>query len=190
MGFLTKIFRPCTRHSKDWKFELPTISGSLTYTGASQSPTVNNFYSNFMSKSGDTAKTSAGSYELIVSLTDTENSCFKDGSLDGSIDPVTLAWSIAKAAPEKPTLSADTLALSTGTTSGTITVTRSGNGEIHAVSSNPDKISVEVSGTTLTITAVDTTEDATVDITVTVGAGSNYEAYTATDVVCAVAFTA
>lgn len=190
MGFLTKVFRPCPRHSKDLKFDLPTIAADLVYTGASQSPTVNGFYSNFMTKSGDTSKTSAGSYELIVSLVDTEKSCFKDGSLDGSTDPVTLQWAIKKATPEKPTLSADTLALSTATPSGTISVTRSGNGEVHAVSSDPEKISVEVSGTTLTITAVDTSEDATADITVTVGAGSNYEAYTDTDVVCAVAFTA
>lgn len=97
MGFLTKVFRPCPRHSKDLKFDLPAITSEYTYTGEAITPVISGFYSDFMEASGDTSATDVGEYEITITLKDTEKSCFKDGSLDGSTEPVTLQWEIVEA---------------------------------------------------------------------------------------------
>ena len=171
-------------NGKAHTFQIPTISGTYTYTGSSQTPTITGFYADFMSKTGNTSATSAGNYSITISLTDTTNCQWSDGTTA----PITLSWSIAKAALPTPTLSQSTINLNSGTTSGTIIVTRNGNGAITATSSNPTKISASVNGTTITITALDTSAESTANITVTVAEGTNYLAYTATDVVCTATF--
>lgn len=167
---------------KDHTFDVPTVNGTNTYSGSSQSPTLTGYYSDFMTLTGDTSETNAGSYSITVSLKDTTNCQWRDGTTAAK----TVAWSIAKAELPKPTLSDGAITLNESTTSGTFTVTRSGNGAITATSSNPTKISASVSGTTVTVTALDTSAEATANITITVAEGTNYLAYTATDVKCVV----
>ena len=178
------IFRPRQKMPPAHTFVKPTVTGELTYTGASQQPTVSGFYSDFMSKSGETAKTTAGTYELVITLTDTDNCQWADGTTD----PVTLEWTIEKANPETPTLSKASATLTELSATDTFTVTRQGNGEIHVESDNA-KVTAEVASTTVTVTGTDFTEADTATITVTVGEGTNYNAYTATDVVFTVAIT-
>ena len=83
-----------------------------------------------------------------------------------------MAWSIGKAAGSS-SLNKSSLALSTGTMSGTISVTRAGNGAVSASSSNTNVATVSVSGTTVTVTAK---AKGTATITVKVAEGTNHTA--------------
>lgn len=163
-------------------FNVPTVTGSYTYSGSAQSPTLLEYYSDFMTLSGDVVETNAGTYQITVSLKDIANCQWSDMSVGDK----TLTWSIGKAALPKPTISPSSLVLSELSPTATFSVTRSGNGAITATSSDPEKVSASVSGTTVTVTALDTSDDLEATVTVTVGEGDNYLAYTATDVVCAV----
>lgn len=168
---------------KDHTFDVPTIPGTYTYDGTAQTPTVTGFYSDFMTESGDTSETNAGSYSITFALKDTENCQWRDGTTENK----TVAWSIAKAALPKPTISADNLALDADNLTKTFTVSRLGDGTITATSSDPTKVTASVSGDTVTVTLVDPTAIGdSVDITITVAEGTNYLAYTASDVVCAI----
>jgi len=67
------------------------------------------------------------------------------------------------------------LSLGAKASSGTIAVTRVGNGAVSAVSDNPDLVSVSVSGTTVTATCHGS-NPGTANITVSVAAGTNHTA--------------
>jgi len=82
---------------------------------------------------------------------------------------------IAKATPDAPTLSVDTLSLTAIATPGTITVTRDGDGAVSAVSSDTAVCTVAVESNVVTVTAV---ADGEATVTVSVAAGANYEAPT------------
>ena len=171
---------------KDHTFDIPTISGSYTYDGTAQTPTISGFYSDFMTESGDFSGTTAGTYSIVFTLKDTTTCQWRDGTTAAK----TVAWSIAKAALPKPTLSSATISLNSDNLTGTFTVTRVGDGVISATSADSTKVTASVSGDTVTVTLVDTTAvGSTVNITVTVAEGTNYLAYSATDVVCAVEIT-
>ena len=45
---------------------VPTVSGSLTYNGQAQSPTLTGYDADKMVLSGDTSGTNAGSYTAVV----------------------------------------------------------------------------------------------------------------------------
>jgi len=169
-----------TGGGKAHTFQIPTVSGTYTYTGSSQTVSITGYYSDFMTKSGTSSATSAGNYTVTISLTDTTNCQWSDGTTTAK----TLNWSIAKAALPKPTLSEGAITLSASQPSATFTVSRAGNGTVSATSSNPSRIVASVSGTTVTLTASDTSTDASANIVVTVAEGTNYLAYTAQDVVC------
>ena len=115
---------------------------------------------------GTTSGTNAGSY----------NATFTPGAnyqwSDGTTAAKTVAWSIGKAAGSS-SLNKSSLALSTGTMSGTISVTRAGDGAVSASSSNTNVATVSVSGTTVTVTAK---AKGTATITVKVAAGTNHTA--------------
>lgn len=167
----------------DHTFDVPTVSGSFTYDGTSKTPTISGFYSDFMTESGDFSGTTAGTYSIVFTLKDTVNCQWRDGTTAAK----TVTWSIAKAALPKPTLSAATLSLNSDNLTGTFTVTRVGDGVISATSADTSKVTASVSGNTVTVTLVDTTAvGSTVNVTVTVAEGTNYLAYSATDVVCEV----
>jgi len=72
-------------------------------------------------------------------------------------------------------ISPTTLSLGAKASSGTIAVTRVGNGAVSAVSDNPDLVSVSVSGTTVTATCHGS-NPGTANITVSVAAGTNHTA--------------
>lgn len=145
---------------------LPTQSGSLTYTGAAQSPSWSGYDSNKMTLGGTTSGTNAGSYN--ASFTPKANYQWTDGTTSAK----TAAWSIGKAAGSL-TLSKSSVSIDVSSQTDTVTVTRPGDGVITATSNNSAIATASVSGTTITITAK---ASGSTTITVKVAAGTNYTA--------------
>lgn len=145
---------------------LPTQSGSLTYTGAAQSPSWSGYDSNKMTLGGTTSGTNAGSYS--ASFTPKANYQWTDGTTSAK----TAAWSIGKAAGSL-TLSKPSVSIGVSSQTDTVTVTRPGDGAITATSNNSAIATASVSGTTITITAK---ASGSTTITVKVAAGTNYTA--------------
>ena len=145
---------------------VPSQSGSLTYTGAAQSPTWANYDSGKMTLGGTTSGTNAGSY----------NATFTPGANykwnDGTTNAKTVAWTIGKAAGSL-SLNKSSISLNVSKMSDTITVTRAGNGTISAVSNAPGVASVSVSGNVVTVTGK---AKGSVTVTVSVAAGTNHTA--------------
>ena len=145
---------------------VPSQKGSLTYNGAEQSPVWNDYDAAKLTLGGASKGTNAGSYN--TTFTPVSNYQWSDGTTAAK----TVAWSIGKAAGSS-SLNKSSLALSTGTMSGTISVTRAGNGAVSASSSNTNVATVSVSGTTVTVTAK---AKGTATITVKVAEGTNHTA--------------
>lgn len=145
---------------------LPTQSGSLTYTGAAQSPSWSGYDSNKMTLGGTTSGTNAGSYN--ASFTPKANYQWTDGTTGAK----TAAWSIGKAAGSL-TLSKSSVSIGVSSQTDTVAVTRPGDGAITATSNNSTIATASVSGTTITITAK---ASGSTTITVKVAAGTNYTA--------------
>ena len=147
---------------------VPTQSGSLTYNGNAQSPTWSGYDQAEMTLGGVTTGTGAGSYNATFTLKDTVGAQWADGTTE----PKTVPWSIQKAAGSV-SLNPQSLTLDTDNPTKTITVTRAGTGAISAQSSAPGVASVQVSGTTITVTGL---ENGSATVTVNVAADSNYNA--------------
>ena len=145
---------------------VPSQSGTLTYNGSAQSPVWSGHDAAKLTIGGTTSGTNAGSYN--ATFTPVSNYQWSDGSTAAK----TVAWSIGKAAGSS-SLNKSSLALSTGTMSGTISVTRAGNGAVSASSSNTNVATVSASGTTVTVTAK---AKGTATITVKVAEGTNHTA--------------
>ena len=145
---------------------LPSQSGSLTYTGSAQSPTWANYDTTKLTIGGATSGTNAGTY--TATFTPTSNYQW-DG---GGIGPQSANWSIGKAAGSL-TLNRSSLTLNNATRTGTITVTRPGDGAITASSNSTGIATVSVSGNTVTVTAV---AYGSATITVNVAEGTNHTA--------------
>lgn len=145
---------------------VPSQSGSLTYTGAAQSPTWANYDSGKMTLGGTTSGTNAGSY----------NATFTPGANykwnDGTTNAKTVAWTIGKAAGSL-SLNKSSISLNVSKMSDTITVTRAGNGTISAVSNATGVASVSVSGNVVTVTGK---AKGSATVTVSVAAGTNHTA--------------
>ena len=144
----------------------PAQSGSLTYTGAAQSPQWANYDSSKVTLGGTTSGTNAGSYN--ATFTPKANYQFSDGTTGAK----TVVWKIGKAAGSL-TLDKSSLTLSGGTKTGTVTATRSGDGAISASSSDANVAAVSVNGTTITITGKNS---GTATITVKCAEGTNHTA--------------
>ena len=147
---------------------VPTQSGTLTYNGDAQTPTLSNYDANKMTLGGVTSKTDAGSYTATVTP--------KDDYMwtDGTITAKNVTWTIGKAAGSL-SLSPTSLTFNMDKKSGTIAITRAGDGKITVTSSNTSVATVSLSGTTVTVSSVnDTNGEAT--ITVSVAEGTNYKA--------------
>ena len=71
---------------------IPAITGTYTYSGEEQTPTMSNFDNTKMIKTGDLSKTNAGTYSITVALT---NEAYIWS--DGSYAPKVLSWTIGKA---------------------------------------------------------------------------------------------
>lgn len=145
---------------------VPSQSGSLTYTGSTQSPTWAGYDSSKMTIGGTTSGTNAGSY----------NATFTPGSnyqwTDGGNAEKAVAWTIGKATGSL-SLNKSSISLNVSKMSDTITVTRPGTGVISAVSSAPSVASVSVSGNVVTVTGK---AKGNATITVSVAADTNYTA--------------
>ena len=145
---------------------VPAQSGSLTYTGSSQSPSWSNYDPDKMTLGGDTSGTNAGNY----SATFTPKSNYQWSG--GDTTAKTVSWSIGKAAGSL-SLNKSSMTLNNTTKSDTITVTRAGDGAITATSGDTGIATVSVSGNTITVTAK---AYGTTTVTVKVAAGTNHNA--------------
>lgn len=80
----------------------PTISGTYTYNGQTQTLVLNGYDSNTMTKSGPSTEVNAGIYEIRISLNDSNNYKWYDDNRT----TITLYWVVAKAVwPTTPYLS-------------------------------------------------------------------------------------
>lgn len=145
---------------------VPSQSGTLTYTGSSQSPTWTGYSTTQLTIGGTTSGTNAGSY--TATFTPKSNYRWADGTTTAK----SVSWSIAKAAGSL-SISPASMTLDTTTKSKTITVTRSGDGKISATSSNTAAATASVSGNTVTVTGK---ANGSATITISVAAGTNYTA--------------
>ena len=143
---------------------VPTVSGSLTYNGQAQSPTLTGYDADKMALSGDTSGTNAGSYTAVV--TPTEQYKWADGSTEAK----NIQWSIAKATTSI-TFDPTSVSLDTSTTSQAVSVTYTGDGTLSAQSDNSGVATASLDGTTLTVTGVETGNTA---IQVSASEGTNY----------------
>lgn len=162
--------------SVEWNIEkgilgIPYVTGTYTYSGSSQSVVMVGYDSSTMVRSGQTSSTDAGRYPFSVSLKDTKNYEWEDGSNETK----NYTWNIDKAIPQKPVLSLSSKERE-------INVSRDGDGEIHASSSN-NNITAAIDGTVITFDTIESTIGSGT-ITVTVGEGKNYFAYSDNDVKC------
>ena len=147
---------------------VPSQSGSLTYSGNVQTPAWSNYDSAQLTLGGTISGTNATSYN--ATFTPKDDYMWSDGATTAK----TVTWSIGKAAGSL-TLSTSSVTLNPSALSGTVTVTRLGDGAITATSSNTGVATVSVSGNTLTINHVNQTTG-TATITVKVAAGTNHTA--------------
>lgn len=146
---------------------VPSQSGSLTYTGSAQTPSWSNYDSSKMTLSV-TAQTNAGTYS--ASFTPKDDYMWSDGTTAAK----SVNWTIGKAAGSL-SLSKSSITLNNDTTSTTFTVTRAGDGAITVESSDTSVATVSLSGTTVTVKSVNETTG-TATITVKVAAGTNHTA--------------
>ena len=142
----------------------PVQSGALTYNGNAQSPSWSGYDSSKMTIGGTTSGTNAGTYTATFTLKD--GYCWPDGTADA----VSVTWKIGKAAGSL-SLSPTTMTIDASSTTGTITVTRAGDGAITAKSSNTNIATVSVDGNKITVTKKG---DGTATITVSVAESANY----------------
>lgn len=145
---------------------VPSQSGSLTYTGSALSPSWNNYNSAQLTIGGTTSATNAGTY--TATFTPTSNCEWSDGTTAAK----SVSWTIGKAAGSL-SISPTSLTLNTASPTGTINVTRAGNGTISAESSDTSVATVSVSGTQVTVNNVNQTSGSAT-VTIKVSAGTNH----------------
>ncbi len=149
-----------------YNMNIPSQSGTLTYTGANQTPAWNYYDANKMTIAV-TAQKNVGTYTATFTPIDPYI------WIDGTLTPKEVSWTIAKA-NSSFTLSATSASLTSSALNKEITVTKTGTtGAVTASSSNTDVATVAVSGNKITITAVKT---GSATITVKVAGDSNYNA--------------
>lgn len=146
----------------------PSQSGSLTYTGTSQTPVWSNYDSAQMVISGTRTATSAGTY----TATFTPGSRYKWP--DGSFTGYGAQWTIGKAAGTS-SVSPSSLSLTPSALAKTFTITKNSTGTTTVSSSNTAIATVSLSGSTATVTA---RGNGTATIYVNVAADNNYTAPT------------
>lgn len=145
---------------------VPTAKGGQTYTGSEQAAQFNGYDSSKMTIGGTNKATNAGNYS--ASFTPGANYQWPDGTTTAK----TVSWSIGKAAGSL-SINKTSMSLNVSALTGTIAVTRAGDGAITASSSNTSIATVSVSGTTVTVTAK---AKGNVTITINVAAGTNHTA--------------
>lgn len=159
--------------TKDWtiaKMSLtkPTVSGSYTYTGSTQTVSVSNFNSSYEIKGGTYSAINAGTYNVTFSLKDTNNTQWSDSTTaDFSV-----SWTINKANGSISASPTSVSIVGAGKTA-TSTITYSGDGSISVATSSSGVATATRSGSTITITAVGS---GSATITVSIAEGTNHKA--------------
>lgn len=149
---------------------VPTTSSNFTYDGNQKTPVWSGYDSSKMTMTGQTSGTDAGDY--TVSFTPTENYKWTDDNITAK----TVIWKINKAAGSS-SVNPTSLTFNSTTKSGTVNVTRLGDGAVSATSEDMSIATVQVNGTTLTISSVNDKSGNT-NIVVKVDADKNYNAPT------------
>lgn len=147
----------------------PVVSSSLVYNGGSQDASVSAYDPAVISITG-LSGTDAGSYTATLHLLDTDNYEWTDSTIADK----TQAWSIAKAAGSFQ-MSTSSVTLNGDNKTATVTLTSPSNGQFSASSSDTSIATASLSGNVISIASVDDTTG-TATITVSQGAGDNYEA--------------
>lgn len=144
---------------------VPVQNGVLTYTGSSQSPAWTGYDGQKMTLQGVVSGINAGEYNAVF--------CPKDNYLfeNGITGAVTVPWMISKAEGSL-VLDKSSLTLGIGTTTGTVAVTRAGDGVVSAESDHTGVATASIDGGSIVITAVG---GGTAVITVRCAAGTNYK---------------
>lgn len=150
---------------------IPTLSGTYTYNGNSQTPVWNNLNESAVSLFGQTEGVNAGSYQVTFSL----NSKRVYKWSDGTTDDKTATWTINKA-QNIITFEPTSLDLTYYEQTGSFVVSYLGNGQL-SYQINNDKITATQDGNTLNVHAVKTGDST---ITVNVSESANYLSATAT----------
>ena len=145
---------------------VPTQSGTLTYNGQAQSPTLSGYDAAKMTLGGDTSGTNAKGYSVTV--TPKANYQWPDGSSSAK----SVSWSIVKAAGSL-SLSPTSATLGGVGEVQVIAVTRAGDGAISATSSNTGVATAQVSGNNVVVTGKGV---GSATITVKVAEGTNHMA--------------
>lgn len=143
---------------------VPTQSGSLTYNGQAQSPTLSNYDANKMTLGGDTSGTAAKSY--AATITPKANFQWPDGSTSAK----SVLWSIGKAA-NTLTISPTKITIGAPGETAVLSASQTGDGEISATSSNTSVATVSKSGNYFVVTGKAV---GSATITVKVAEGANY----------------
>ena len=146
---------------------VPSQSGSLTYNGSVQTPAWSNYDSN-KTTLNVTGQINAGTYD--ASFIPKDDYMWSDETINAK----TVNWTIDKATGSL-SIDPQTIILNMNNPTDQITVTRSGDGVISAVSNNTGIVTVSVSGNIITVNNVNQTSGSTT-ITVKVAAGTNYTA--------------
>ena len=153
---------------------VPSQSGTLTYTGSSKTPSWSNYDSSKMTLSV-TPQVNAGTYTATFTPKDAYRWA------DGTIEPKTVNWTINKAVGSI-TLNKTSITLNSSTKTATFTVTRAGNGKISVSSNKTSVATVSPTSSTSTGTVTFTVSNAnytngTATITVSVAAGNESQCY-------------
>ena len=143
---------------------VPTQSGTLTYNGQAQSPTLSGYDAAKMTLGGDTSGTNAKGYSVTV--TPKANYQWPDGSSSAK----SVSWSIVKAAGSL-SLSPTSATLGGVGEVQVIAVTRAGDGAISAASSNIGVAIAQVSGNNVVVTGKSV---GSATITIKVAEGTNH----------------
>lgn len=160
------------------KITIPSLSNvTKTYTGSSQGPTVTNYDVAAMTQTGTASAINAGTYTVSWALKDINNTCWNDNTVTQKSD----SWTINKTTGTM-SLSVSSVSLDIENDTKTVTVTRQGDGQILASSSSTSIATVSVSDNIVTIKGIAT---GSATITISVAAGTNYEAMTSKTVAVA-----
>lgn len=154
---------------KAGQISVPTVSGTLTYNGTSQSPVWSGYDTTKMTIGGQTAGVNAGAY--TATFTPKTNYEWTDGTTAAK----EVVWNIGKAVPVL-TVSPTSVELTSDSDTKTSAVTYNGDGTLSVQSQSSGIATATISGTTVTIKGV-STGDTTV--TVNASAGANYQAKSA-----------
>ena len=153
----------------------PTWKNNLTYNGNAQSVSSANYWNNYnasyMTISGTTSATNAGTY--IATFTPGSNYRWADGTTTA----INVNWTINRATGSL-SVNPTTVALNGNNYSSgvAVTITRAGDGAISYSPTNVNGLTMSLNGNVLTIKGNGSTAIASQTITISVAQGTNYTA--------------